>query len=112
MKDLSPLGDYILCILDKIHDKLCEDHFRQVSSTVCGIMSSRREGIALNEEFYQKLQRIVTALQNAGYDPYAQLVGFVRTDDDRYITRTDHARVLIHELDRDMLEAYLEEIGI
>ena len=55
------------------------------------------------------MERIVTAIQDAGYVPYDQLTAFLKTGDDRYITRRDGARALIHELDRQELIKFLEK---
>ena len=56
------------------------------------------------------MERIVTAIQDAGYVPYDQLTAFLRTGDDRYITRRDNARLLIRELDQTELQNYLNHI--
>ena len=56
------------------------------------------------------MERIVTAIQDAGYVPYDQLTAFLRTGDDRYITRRDNERVLIWEVDQTELQNYLNYI--
>ena len=56
------------------------------------------------------MERIVTAIQDAGYVPYDQLTAFLRTGDDRYITRRDNARALIREVDQAELQNYLNHI--
>lgn len=56
------------------------------------------------------MERIVTAIRDAGYVPYDQLTAFLRTGDDRYITRRDNARSLIREVDQKELEKYLKHI--
>ena len=55
------------------------------------------------------MERIVTAIRDAGYIPYNQLMAYLQTGDDRYITRRDGARALIHELDRQELIKFLEK---
>ena len=55
------------------------------------------------------LDRIVLALKEARYDPYAQLTGYLETGDDSYITRKDGAREAIKLLDKEMIRAYLAE---
>lgn len=53
------------------------------------------------------LQHVYGALQTKGYDPIAQLTGFILTGDPTYITSHDSARSLICRLERDEI---LEEI--
>lgn len=53
------------------------------------------------------MERIESAIRDAGYVPYDQLTAFLKTGDDRYITRRDNARVLIREVDQRELEHYL-----
>ena len=54
------------------------------------------------------MERIVAAIREAGYVPYDQLTAFLKTGDDRYITRRDNARALIHTLDQQELKEYLK----
>ena len=56
-----------------------------------------------NQEFSVRMDRIVKALKDAGYDPYMQLYGYLETGDDSYITRKDNARDEIGELDRELI---------
>jgi uncharacterized protein (UPF0297 family) len=53
------------------------------------------------------LQHVFQALVFKGYDPVAQLTGFVLTGDPTYITSHDNARSLICRLQRDEI---LEEL--
>jgi len=53
------------------------------------------------------LQHVYRALQAKGYDPIAQLTGFILTGDPTYITSHDSARSLICRLERDEI---LEEL--
>lgn len=64
----------------------------------------------MNEEFLNKIAVIEGAIRDAGYDPYAQLTGFIRTHDDRYITRNANARAMIRELDWTMLKQYVKHM--
>ncbi|NLA53939.1 MAG: IreB family regulatory phosphoprotein, partial [Clostridiales bacterium] len=50
---------------------------------------------------------VYRALQTKGYDPIAQLTGFILTGDPTYITSHDSARSLICRLERDEI---LEEL--
>lgn len=56
------------------------------------------------------MKRIITAIQDAGYVPYDQLTAFLKTGDDRYITRRDNARNLIREVDQKELRKYLAQL--
>ena len=56
------------------------------------------------------MERIETAIRDAGYIPYDQLTAFLKTGDDRYITRRDNARTLIREVDQKDLQRYLRHM--
>ena len=56
------------------------------------------------------MERIETAIRDAGYVPYDQLTAFLKTGDDRYITRRDNARLLIREVDQKDLQKYLRRM--
>ena len=53
------------------------------------------------------LNHVFRALQHKGYDPIAQLVGFILTGDPTYITSHNGARSMICRLERDEI---LEEL--
>ena len=57
--------------------------------------------------FIEEITYIEEQLRKSGYDPYAQLHGFLQTGDDRYITRTGNARAKILELDWSTLREYV-----
>ena len=66
------------------------------------------EAVSLdNQEFRVRMDRIVKALKDAGYDPYMQLYGYLETGDNSYITRKDNARDEIDELDREMVREFM-----
>lgn len=46
-------------------------------------------------------------MTNAGYDPYAQLTGYLQTGDETFITRNENARELIKTLDKGKIEQYV-----
>jgi uncharacterized protein (UPF0297 family) len=50
-----------------------------------------------------RLRRIYDALQEKGYHPIGQLVGYILTEDPTYITNHNGARQLIRKIDRDDL---------
>lgn len=61
-----------------------------------------------DKEFYDRLQEIVIALKAKGYSPYEQILGYLKTGVDTYITRHDDARNKIKSLDKTKLKEYFE----
>lgn len=66
------------------------------------------EGTAVEHDFEATMEQIVSALRSAGYEPYDQLYGYLKTGDETYITRSGDARRLISGVDRASLAAYVE----
>lgn len=60
-------------------------------------------------EFEKQIALVISALSDAGYDPYAQLTGFIQTGDDTFITRRNNARAIVSSLDREMVARYVKE---
>ena len=67
-----------------------------------------------NDEDIMKetLTKVFDALQEKGYNPVNQIVGYILSEDPTYITTHNNARSLIRRLDRDellaeMVKAYL-----
>jgi len=60
-------------------------------------------------DFEKQIAVVIAALSDAGYDPYAQLTGFIQTGDDTYITRRENARAIIQTLDKEQVARYLHE---
>lgn len=60
-------------------------------------------------DFEKQIALVIAALSDAGYDPYAQLTGFIQTGDDTFITRRNDARVIVSTLDREMVARYVSE---
>lgn len=60
-------------------------------------------------DFEKKIALVIAALSDAGYDPYAQLTGFIQTGDDTFITRRNDARTIISSIDREMVARYVNE---
>lgn len=58
-------------------------------------------------EFENIMDHIVASIRSAGYEPYDQLYGYLKTGDESYITRTGDARRLVKELDREQLQQYV-----
>lgn len=61
-------------------------------------------------EFITIMETVVSAIRKVGQDPYAQLYGYLKTDYDMYITRTDNARELIRTLAKDDISRYIETL--
>lgn len=53
------------------------------------------------------LVQIADSIRAAGYDPYAQLYGYLSTGNDSYITRQGNSRDLIKQVDKAALGAFL-----
>ncbi|HWS41958.1 MAG TPA: IreB family regulatory phosphoprotein [Pseudoflavonifractor sp.] len=62
---------------------------------------------SLNYERDQEIKDILTSvyasLQEKGYNPVNQIVGYILSEDPTYITNYNNARTLIRRLDRDEL---------
>ena len=64
----------------------------------------------VNRPFLERIDQIIHLLRDEGYDPYAQLYGYLKTGQDIYITRKGNARELVKTLDKDELQRYLYQI--
>lgn len=60
-----------------------------------------------NVQEQKKLTVVINAMEKAGYNPYAQLKGYVETGDASYITRQDGARAIVREMDESVICRYL-----
>ena len=49
------------------------------------------------------LPEVYNSLQQKGYNPINQIVGYILSEDPTYITNFNNARTLIRQLDRDEL---------
>lgn len=54
------------------------------------------------------IEKIVASLRAAGYDPYEQLVGYLQTGQEYYITRRNGARDLVCLLDKTDIRKYVD----
>ena len=61
----------------------------------------------MKKNFKKEIELIISALQEAGYNPYEQLYGYLKTGDDTYITRNCNAREMISKLDREQIREYI-----
>ncbi|HUX47434.1 MAG TPA: IreB family regulatory phosphoprotein [Desulfosporosinus sp.] len=60
------------------------------------------------------LQKVYAALQEKGYDPINQMVGYLMSGDPVYITNHNQARAMIRKLERfelieELVRNYLQE---
>ena len=55
------------------------------------------------ENMRRTLRTVFDALQEKGYNPVNQIVGYLLTEDPTYITNYNNARSMICKLDRDEL---------
>ena len=54
-------------------------------------------------EIHQTLSTVYHALEEKGYNPINQIVGYILSEDPTYITNHNNARTLIRKIDRDEL---------
>lgn len=54
-------------------------------------------------EMKQTLNIVYNALNEKGYNPVSQIVGYILSEDPTYITTHNNARSLIRRIDRDEL---------
>ena len=64
-------------------------------------------------EIYNILTTVYQALEEKGYNPINQIVGYLLSEDPTYITNYNNARSLIRRIDRDellaaMVKSYLD----
>ena len=62
-----------------------------------------------DEEIKKVVLQVYSALEEKGYNPINQIVGYLLSEDPTYITNYNNARSLICKLDRDEL---LQELVI
>ena len=67
-----------------------------------------------SDEIKTILTSVYNSLQEKGYNPINQIVGYILSEDPTYITNYNNARTLIRRLDRDellkvLLKSYLSE---
>ena len=73
-----------------------------------GIKAGMTEAIYLDErQFEATMELIVAALEERGYDPYAQLYGYIKENEPTYITSHNNARRLIQTLDIERVRRYV-----
>ena len=65
----------------------------------------------LDNEFMAAMSEVYMALQEAGFEPFDQLTGYVRTGNDQHLTRRHNARKIVTEMDPEMIKLYLKRYG-
>ena len=77
---------------------------------------TQRFRIPTNSELENKviLKQVYNALEEKGYDPVSQIVGYILSEDPTYITTHNNARSLIRkivrdELLQDLVTSYIEK---
>ena len=77
---------------------------------------TRKFDLSRDKEWETKeiLTSVYNSLQEKGYNPINQIVGYILSEDPTYITNHNNARTLIRKLDRDellqeLLKSYLSE---
>ena len=63
-----------------------------------------------NQIFVAAMEQIISALKEKGYDPYAQLTGYITENEPTYITSHKGARQLILTLDKEQVKRYVERM--
>lgn len=63
-----------------------------------------------DKQFATAMETIVAALKERGYDPYAQLTGYITENEPTYITNHKGARQLIVKLDMECVKRYVKEM--
>ena len=56
-----------------------------------------------DEEIHRIMATVYQALEEKGYNPINQIVGYILSEDPTYITNHNGARTLIRKVDRDEL---------
>ena len=56
-----------------------------------------------DEEIHRIMLTVYRALEEKGYNPINQIVGYILSEDPTYITNHNQARTLIRKVDRDEL---------
>ncbi len=60
------------------------------------------------KKFEWVMEHIIRSIEDSGYSAEDQILAYVLTDDENYITRNGNAREWIQKLDKQQIEKYLE----
>lgn len=81
-------------------------------------MHEKTISFSIHEDKEKQAKEILTmvydALQQKGYNPINQIVGYILSEDPTYITTYNNARSLIRKIDRDellqlLVKSYLDD---
>ena len=61
----------------------------------------------MKDKFEETIDYVVSVLKDAGYEPYEQLLGYVSTGNELFITRQCNAREIIKKIDVKLIKNYL-----
>lgn len=61
-------------------------------------------------EFNKSMEIIVEALKERGYDPYAQIYGYLQENNPLYITQHKNARERIMQLDVNEIQRFISKL--
>ncbi len=64
----------------------------------------------MDRHFIDTMELIVASLKERGYNPYAQLFGYISYNEPAYITSHNNARNLIQTLDQTSVKKYVLEM--
>ena len=56
------------------------------------------------------MDMVMKSIQRAGYDPIAQIQGYLQTGNVQYVTRVSHARELIQSLEISEVAEYVRRL--
>ena len=64
----------------------------------------------MNRTDEEKLNEIIELMKEREYDAVAQLIGYIETGSEDYITRHGGARIMIREIDKEIIKKYISSI--
>ena len=70
--------------------------------------TERYRAAGLSLEFLQEMEKVVSAMQAAGYEPYDQLYGYAIHGNEQYITRHGGAREIVTKMDVKDIKLFLK----
>ena len=70
--------------------------------------TERYRAAGLSLAFLGEMEKVVSALQTAGYEPYDQLYGYTRHGKYEYITRFGGARDIVTKMDAKDIKIFLK----
>lgn len=79
-----------------------------VNKNISSYHTERFIAAGLSTEFLGVMTKVIAALQNAGYEPYNQLCGYIIHGNDLYITRHGGAREIVKKIDVKDIKTFLK----